>query len=70
MATSTARVQQHRSSARNQGYRLVQLRVRDTRAEAFKVECRRQSLALRNDSHEKEVLDWMEQVQDYSGWSA
>jgi hypothetical protein len=70
MATSTTRVQQHRSSTRNQGYRLVQLRVRDTRAEAFKAECRRQSLALRDDPKEKEVLDWMEQVQDYSGWSA
>lgn len=69
MATSTARVQQHRDNARNQGYRLVQLRVRDTRAEAFKAECRRQSLAL-NHEHEKEVLDWMEQVQDYSGWTA
>lgn len=69
MATSTARVQQHRSSSRNQGYRLVQLRVRDTREEAFKAECRRQSLALRNDPKEKEILDWMEQVQDYSGWS-
>lgn len=70
MATSTARVQQHRSSARNQGYRLVQLRVRDTRNESFKEECRRQSLTLRDDPHEKEILDWMEQVQDYSGWNA
>lgn len=70
MATSTVRVQQHRDNARNQGYRLVQLRVRDTRQEAFKVECRRQSLALRNDPQEKEILDWMEQVQDYSGWDA
>jgi hypothetical protein len=70
MATSTARVQQHRSSARNQGYRLVQLRVRDTRNESFKEECRRQSLTLRDDPNEKEILDWMEQVQDYSGWNA
>lgn len=70
MATSTARVQQHRSSARNQGYRLVQLRVRDTRDESFKEECRRQSLTLRDDPNEKEILDWMEQVQDYSGWNA
>lgn len=70
MATSTVRVKQHRDNARNQGYRLVQLRVRDTRQEAFKAECRRQSLALRNDPQEKEVLDWMEQAQDYSGWNA
>jgi len=70
MATSTLRVQQHRNNARNQGYRLVQLRVRDTRAEAFKSECRRQSLSLRNDPKEKEILDWMEQAQDYSGWDA
>jgi ERCC4-related helicase len=70
MATSTLRVQQHRENARNQGYRLVQLRVRDTRQEAFKAECRRQSLSLRNDPQEKEVLDWMEQAQDYSGWNA
>jgi hypothetical protein len=70
MATSTLRVQQHRNNARNQGYRLVQLRVRDTRAKAFKSECRRQSLSLRNDPKEKEILDWMEQAQDYSGWDA
>jgi thiamine monophosphate synthase len=70
MATSTLRVQQHRDNARNQGYRLVQLRVRDTRAEEFKAECRRQSLSLRNDPKEKEILDWMEQAQDYSGWDS
>jgi hypothetical protein len=70
MATSTLRVQQHRNNARNQGYRLVQLRVRDTRAEEFKAECRRQSLSLRNDPKEKEILDWMEQAQDYSGWDS
>jgi hypothetical protein len=70
MATSTLRVQQHRDNARNQGYRLVQLRVRDTRAEEFKAECRRQSLSLSNDPKEKEILDWMEQAQDYSGWDS
>lgn len=69
MATSTVRVKQHRQNAKNDGFRLVQLRVRDTRAEAFKAECRRQSLALSHEQ-EKEVLDWMEQVQDYSGWTA
>jgi len=69
MKTSTARVQQHRSSARNQGYRLVQLRVKDSRLESFKEECKRQSLRL-NDTQEKDILDWIEQVQDYSGWDA
>jgi len=69
MTTSTVRVHQHRSSTRNQGYRLVQLRVKDTRSEAFKAECRRQSELLANDPNEKEVLDWIEQTQDYSGWN-
>jgi hypothetical protein len=70
MATSTVRVHQHRQSIRNQGYRLVQLRVKDTRSEDFIAECRRQSLLLANDPNEKEVLEWMEKVQDYSGWDA
>lgn len=69
MAASTARVHQHRHKVRNDGFRLVQLRVKDTRSESFKEECKRQSLAL-NHEQEKEVLDWMEQVQDYSGWTA
>jgi hypothetical protein len=70
MATSTARVHQHRHSTRNQGYRLVQLRVKDTRSEDFIAECRRQSQLLANDPNEKEILEWMEKVQDYSGWDA
>lgn len=70
MATSTARSHQSRVNARNQGYRLIQLRVKDTRNEDFKAECRKQSLSLRNDPQENELLKWMEKAQDFSGWEA
>jgi hypothetical protein len=69
MAKSTARMRQHRRRVRNQGYSLIPFIAVDTQSEAFIAECRRQMLVLHNDPKEKEILDWMEQVQDYSGWS-
>ena len=34
----------------------------------FVAECRRQALALRNDPHEAEILDWIERAADRTGW--
>ena len=36
----------------------------------FPEECRRQSLLLAKDSHEAEVLDWIEEVSDREGWTS
>ena len=70
MKSSTERVQQHRQITQINGFRLVQLRVRDTRSEAFKAECKRQSLLLKNDAQEQDMMDWIESVADFDGWEA
>ena len=43
--------------------------VPDTRRPGFAEECRRQSLLLRDDPHEREILDWIEAVADTEGWT-
>jgi hypothetical protein len=48
--------------------RPVQIWVPDTRREGFAEECRRQSLLLRDDSQEREALDWLEAAADREGW--
>ena len=69
MATSVAhRVQKRRDALRAAGLRPVQMWVHDTRNPGFAEECRRQSLALKNDPQEKEVMDWIESVADTEGW--
>ncbi len=67
-AAARERVRKHREALRAQGLRPIQIWVPDTRRPGFAEEARRQSLAVRNDPHEKEVLDWIEKAMDYSGW--
>lgn len=62
------RVRKHRESLRAQGLRPIQIWIPDTRKPGFAEEARRQCLAVRNDPHEKETLDWIESAMDYSGW--
>ena len=62
------RVRRHRAQLRAAGLRPVQIWVPDTRRPGFAKECRRQSLSLRDDSHEQEILEWMVAVQDTEGW--
>ena len=62
------RVRKHRQSLRDKGLRPIQIWVPDTRKPGFVEEARRQCLALKNDPQEKEIMDWIEQVADYSGW--
>ena len=31
-------------------------------------ECRRQSLVLHDDPHEREIVEWVERAADYTGW--
>ena len=67
-ASSKMRVQRHRDKLRAAGLKPVQMWVWDTSRPGFAEECRRQSLMLRDDPHEKEIMDWLEAVADTDGW--
>lgn len=67
-STVAKRVQRHRDHLRAAGLRPIQLWVPDTRKRGFKSECKRQSLLLVGDKHEKEVLGWLEVVADTEDW--
>lgn len=66
--TTTERVQKHRDSLRAAGMRLVQMWVPDTRRKDFALECRRQSLLVKDDPHEADVQSWVQSVADTEGW--
>ena len=65
----TERVQKRRDNLRAAGLRPVQIWVPDTRRPAFADECRRQSLLIRDDSQEAEILSWIGDNADHEGWS-
>jgi hypothetical protein len=67
--TNAERVRKHREALRAAGLRPVQIWVPDTRRRGFAVECRRQSLSLRDDPRERETLEWLEQAADRDGWA-
>ncbi|MFA7400271.1 MAG: antitoxin MazE family protein [Sideroxydans sp.] len=67
-ASTSERVQKHRAVLRESGLRPVQIWVPDTRRVGFAEECRRQSLSLRGDVHERETSDWLEVAGDREGW--
>jgi hypothetical protein len=62
------RVKKHRDALRAAGLRPVQIWVPDTRRRDFAEECRRQSRALRDDRHETDILEWIEEAADTEGW--
>jgi hypothetical protein len=66
--TTAARVQKHRAALRAAGLRPIQIWVPDTRREGFAEECRRQSLSLRDDPHERETLEQLAAIADTEGW--
>jgi len=68
MAAGAERVKRHRDRLRRAGLRPMQIWVPDRRQPGFAEECRRQSLLLRDDPHERETLDWLESVADAKGW--
>ncbi len=68
-SVTAKRVQKHRAGLRARGLRPVQIWVPDTRRSGFAEECRRQSRVLANDPAEKEILDWIESVSDFGGWT-
>jgi hypothetical protein len=54
------KVRAYRDRLRAQGLRPIQLWVPDTRSPRFLAEARRQSLSLRRDPAEEEILDFTE----------
>ena len=62
------RVQKHRQALRAAGLRPIQIWVPDTRRSGFAAECRRQSLSLRDDLHERDTLTRLGQVADTGDW--
>lgn len=67
-ASVSERVGRYRTNLREAGLRPVQIWVPDTRKPGFADECRRQSILLKGDSLEQDVLDWIEQAADTDGW--
>jgi hypothetical protein len=66
---SAARVRKHREKMRRAGMKLLQIWVPDPAQRGFAAECRRQSLLLRNDPHEREILAEIEAIADTRGWT-
>ena len=59
------RVAAYRKRMAERGFRVVQIWVPDTRKPGFAAECRRQSLLLRGDPNEKEILDFIDHAADW-----
>jgi len=68
MRSLTERVDRHRAKLRAAGLRPVQLWLPDTRKRGFRAACRRQSLLLREDPQEADVLAWLQAAADDEGW--
>lgn len=68
MTSVAARVQKYRKKLRASGFRSLQLWVPDTRRKGFAEECKRQSLLIKHDSHEEDILQWIASVSDEEGW--
>jgi hypothetical protein len=68
-STITDRVRKHRVGLKRAGLRPIQIWVPDTRSVKFAEECRRQSLLAANDPRENEIMDWIEQAADTTGWT-
>ena len=62
------RVKNYRDKLQAAGLRPLQIWVPDTRRPGFADECRRQSLSLRDDPAEREIMAWIENVSDTEGW--
>jgi hypothetical protein len=62
------RVEKHRNALRASGLRPIQIWVPDTRRKGFSEECHRQSKLLLNDSQEKQILEWIDNISDHEGW--
>ena len=62
------RAQRYRDKMRAAGLRPVQVWAWDTSRPGFAEECRRQSLLVRDDPQERQVMDEMASVADWNDW--
>ena len=62
------RVRKHREALRARGLRPIQIWVPDTRSASFATEARRQSLAVNDPEHDKEVFEFMDAVLAGINW--
>lgn len=63
--TGAERAATYRERMRAAGYKSKTVWVPDPRNAAFAAEARRQSRAAASDPHDREVMDWLEQVRDW-----
>lgn len=70
MASSAKRVSDHRARMRQQGLRQVTIWVPDTSAPGFAERAREWSQSLRDDPREREIMDWIDEAADTSGWDS
>ena len=68
MTSVALRVKKHRANLRALGFRPIQIWVPDTKIKGFTEECKRQSMLIRNDSQEKNILDGISSVYDDKDW--
>ena len=68
MGNVAERVNRHRRKLRQAGLRPIQIWVPDIRTPEFQEECHRQSRMLREDPQEQEILDWLKEAGDRTGW--
>lgn len=64
------RVQKYKQKLRMKGMRPIQIWVPDTHRSGFAEECWRQSLLVKHDPHEKELLEFLYEAADREGWEA
>lgn len=65
---SAERVRKHRAKMRRAGMKLLQIWVPDPDQPGFAEECRRQSLLVRDDPLEKQILEEIAAIADLRGW--
>ena len=67
-ASARERVRKHREALRARGLRPIQIWIPDTRKPGFAAEARRQSLAVNDPTHDKELFDFMDAVLADAKW--
>ncbi len=70
MAGVLERVHRYRAKLRMEGMRPIQIWVPDTRRSGFAEECMRQSLLVKLDPYEKEILEFLDDAAEREGWEA
>lgn len=65
---SAERSRRYRERKRAKGLRLVRVWVPDHRSPEYQARLAKQAAAIAGSPEEREVLDWIEQAADQTGW--